>query len=359
MKILLTILCCVIVLAGCNNSQKTNIPENNPVYVEKILTQAVLFKTAAEIQEKYFFQNRLPTEDNLRYFLEYLNDTVISKKRIKQSKVDIQRLDGRYKECIDEIINSDQSYWSIRKILEKYRFTHIKETKGEIIFDPYVFLPEPVDLEKIKSTDDFDTQWDFFYTGLLLDNKEIVDAVFPGLIKNSGDYADDLSLFNELMLLYKGDYSRPFSARSLSHYYLLTGNIDKNAKLTDAEYQKLLSVTRHFDQNIYLKSYAGAHPFAVDNKIYMWLAAREQEMKGNLKKAYVLIKATFGPDVLKNLRKFLPHYQAYLFTTIRIALKFNSPTVYRYVYGALDPLTKIKTSKYKEWLKLQLLQLLN
>lgn len=90
----------------------------------------------------------------------------------------------------------------------------------------------------------------------------------------------------------------------------------------------------------------------------MWLAAREWEQAGDINKANVYLKTTFDNDVLRNVKNFHPNHQVYLYATIRTALQIPSPKMYQYVYAALDPLTKLKYTTFKELLKMQLLQLM-
>jgi hypothetical protein len=344
--------------AGQNSSQSD--PAAQTLKRHRILTQAILFKVAAQIQAKYLEKDKQPWQDQQSQFYMFLNQAALSKNNIHPQINPSYGNSTKFSLCANKVLQSDQSCWTIKKILEENEIpTHVNK-QGDVLFNPYLFLSDPIDIGQLAPSLDYMSLWDIFYAAILLDEKEMLEKTYPYLVKRViKEYPQDQPLYEDIYYMYNGKTSRAYNAPPLSMYYLITGGIDKRLNLSDRDLQKMQEVARYYDENYYNDSYITVNRFTIENREYMWLAARQQEQEGNVNKANVYIRTTFDNEVLRNIQKFPPNNQVYLYATIRMALKMNSPKMVRYVYGALDPLTKFKYTTYKELLKMQLLQLID
>jgi hypothetical protein len=361
---LFSLLILLPVFWGCPVSQNKNNGPSDPAAQtfkrHRILTQAILFKVAAQIQEKYLEKDKKPWQDQQSQFYMFLNKAALSKNNINPKNKPAHTAETKYSQCANKIINSNQTCWTIKKIVEENEIpTHLNK-QGEVLFNPYLFLPDPVDIEQLAPSLDYMSLWDIFYAAIILEEKEMLEKTYPYLVKRTiQEYPQDQPLYEDIYRMYKGEISRAYRAPPLSIYYLISGGIDKRLNLNPADLQKVQETARYYDENYYNDSYITVNQFTIENRQYMWLAARRQEQQGNVNKANVYIRTTFDNEVLRNIQKFPPNNQVYLYATIRMALKMNSPKMVRYVYGALDPLTKYKYTTHKELLKMQLLQLID
>lgn len=344
----------------------------------KILTEAIIFKTAAAIQNKYLDVYRDVFNNNQGRFYRFLSAGALSKKTFSRNKYeqpdDEIGQDGvHYMPYRERIAKSNGSYWDIQHIVKEAGIQDFIEKEGDVIVNPFLFLPASPILDPVSIKGDLPLLWDWFYAGILLEEDKLVHQVFPLLVealkqKSSGD----LATFEEMYRLYlaerngergNGDAPVVTSAPALAYYYLVTGNLDKEVGLSMQEERRLQEVVDYYNRNLLPQGYIVVNRFTLDNRVYMWLAARAQEQKGDMGRAYVYSKTTFGDDVLANIQQFNPNHQVYLYRTVRLGLVMNSPKIYRYIYGALDPLAKVlnndnKDNQYLEFLKMQLLRLI-
>jgi hypothetical protein len=349
--------------SGRNNNDTNANMNNQPRLSKKMLTAAILFKTAVQIQEKYLQDKGDPFRDDQSRLYRFLGRLALAKKNITAGQ------DGKplfaqgtpYAQCVENILASDRSHWTIKRILADYRAPDLEKSESDVLFNPYIFLPEPLDLDTLGASLDFDSLWDLYYTALLLDESQMLGKIYPHLLKRTlEEFPDDRQLFENLQRMYhQTDGAAAYEARSLSLFYLITGNTAGTLDLSADENRVLREKVEYYDTHYYREAYITVNDFTRDNKYYMWLAARQQEQAGNINKTNVFIRTTFDNDVLRNIQKFPPNRQVYFYTTIRIALNMNSPEMYRFVYGALDPLTKFLETPYKEYLKMQILQLID
>ena len=358
-------ICLLVILSftcGCPpNPGKTKSKEVSQTHKDrKRLTQTIVFKTAAMIQREYLEKYPNVLKDQQSKFYAYLNDTALSKKNITKEKAGSLLKAPPYSQCIRRIIDSDKSPWTIKKVLQNYDFNEPVNInrKGETLFNPYVFLPNPVDIDFPGQNPDPMTLVDLFYTGILTKEDSLVQAIYPHLIKAMKDFPRDREVFEHIFHLYKDSGSRLYPAQPLAVYYLISGDLDTKQQLTAVHREKLREAAGYYHRHYYQKEYITVNQYTLKNKVFMWLAARENEQAGDIHKANVYLKTTFDNSVLQNVKNFHPNHQVYLYSTIRIALQIPSPEMYRYVYAALDPLTKFKYTTYKELLKMQLLQLM-
>lgn len=343
----------------CSSSSAVKVADDT---TRLMLTRCIMFHAAARIQERYLEKYNHHYRDELHHFLEFLGKTAVSRKNISREKLESFSAAGKYGECAARIIGSNKSYWTIKKILDDYDIPGYAKHEGDVLVNPYVFLPESPGSETFKQTFDMMTLLSLFYTAVLMEEDRLFEKTAPLLLeKVKQEYPGDLVLFENMVQLYKNDTSRLYDAGSLAYYYLVSGNIDNRFRLTEAHHKKVRYAADFYDQNFYHKSYISVNEFTLRNRVFMWLAARRHEQDGNIHKANVYIKTTFDNEVLRNIKKFHPNHQVYLYATIRLAVRIHSPKMYRYVYGALDPLTKSIPghTEYKELLKMQLLQLMD
>lgn len=345
-------------LWGCK-SDSTLAPRSEG---KSILIQAVQFKAASGIQQKYLdiYTPGFPAEQ-CRFF-KFLSAAALSKKNIDKPGSESFLKDGKYTGCFDRIIHSDKSYWTIKAILEENQIPDYVKKEGDVLLNPFILLPAKSEIETPNMNENISTLWDLFYTGIFLEEKELLDEVYPLLIdKVKKEYPGDESTFENIFHLSKfnGESTQYYEVAPLSLYYLSTGNLDEKLRLTESHNKKLEEIIGYYDRYYLPRGHIVIDEFTQQNKFFMWLGARQQEQAGNINKAYIYIKTTFDDEVLRNIEQFHPNNLVYLYATIRIALQFNSPQIYRYIYGALDPLYKLKYTEFKEFLEMQLLQLMD
>ena len=359
MKNALCLIFICLIMLGCHTSNGKKKNTAKKIGDKKILTRAIVFKVASNIQNRYLNKYKDTFKNENGKLLRFLNGTALSKKNITKQEIP-PFLTPLYRECTNKIINSDKSYWTIKAILDHYDIPKHISNEGDVLFNPYIYLPDSIDPGTLNHEWDFFTLWDLFYTAILLDEKPMLEKAYPILIKKvTEEYPNDLPFFKNIYRISIGESTQLYDAQSLSCHYLLTGNLDNMLRLSDADSKRLREVIAYYDQHYYHSAYISVNAFTLENRTFMWLAAREREQAGDINKANVYIKTTFDNEVLRNVKQFHPNHQVYLYATIRIALQMHSPKMYRYVYGALDPLTKLKNQPFKELLKMQLLQLIN
>lgn len=326
---------------------------------KKILTGVILFKVASHIQAKYMEKNQEVFKDAVTHFFKFLNETAVSKTGITKEKIHLFSSDGRYSAVAGKILQSDHSHWSIKKILAENGIPDKIKSEGYVLFNPYIFLPDSLDRKEITQVTDILTLWRFFYATILMDETGMVDQVYARLMeKISEAYPKDKKVFQNIFNLYKGNDSLSYDAQSLAYYYLITGDLKQSLQLAEPFKEKLREVIQCYMKNYYPRSYITVNDFTLENRVFMWLAARQFQQANDINKANVFIKTTFDNEVLRNVEEFHPNHQAYIYATIRISMQIHSPTMYRYIIGALEPLTKLNQTKFKELLKIQLLQLI-
>lgn len=334
---------------------KQNIvtPEKN-----KILTGAILFKVAAGIQDTYFRFGNLDKDNEFVKFFGIINHLASGKTENAKNKIDDGLKDEKLCKCILKIQACDQSVWTIKNILSKYNIPDMVKIGSNVCFNPFIFLPD-FNGELIEEKN-LNLLWDWFYSAILLNDNNLLDRVAPVFFKLLEESPEDLKIFNNLFQMSKHKYpGNKFDSTSAAYFYLLTANIDTFLQLTDGDSKKVQDIKNKYDSDYFKQQHITVNTFTLENRLYMWLAARDAEMKGDINKAYVYIKTTFDNQVLFDVEEFPPNNQVYLYTTVRLALNIRSPMMYRYVLGALDPLTKFNKTGNKDFLKTQLYQLID
>jgi len=317
-----------------------------------LLCETIYFRTAAGIQEKYLAQSKNQQDPRIRFY-RAVNQLALGKPLQGDSVARLAKtpLDDHYLRALAALAKLDRPVAAqCRAILRKHNAPDFIQVQETLALNPFELLPEAA----CAGVDSSDVQilWRAFYAAIILDDQPRLDQVFERFARLLEPYPKDKERFDGAYRAFLNPAARG-GARSLAYLYLAAGG--RRGELSEGDRNKVAEVKAHYLEKYFLTEHVVVNKFTLDNNIYLWLAAQQEEIK-NPELSRVLLKATFSSQALVN---FNPDNQVLLYATIRSALRLDNVASYKYILRALDPLVSGKPFKLKDQVRAQALQLID
>jgi len=294
----------------------------------------MLFKISAYIQEIYFAGIQgSSTQPPLTLYREIT--AIASASAMKSKKIKLPQFNDAF--------NASPSFHDFKRKLTVIKIQPVLHSQNPpaIAVNPFCFLPgrECFQLQ----TGSAQQQLERFYAAVILADLPLLEKTYNGLtlfIKNNSDRAFFDKLYRLTRCILGGQSKtlsqQPVDPEALAYYFLLTGDTQTPFLLGSAQQEKSIEVKKAFIKNIFEKSGIEYNHWTNQNKIYLWLTARESLKNGSYDLAYAALKSTYPPDLLDN---FTPDNQVFYYATLRLAVRMNGQAFWEYVYTGLRHLT--------------------
>ena len=325
------------------------------------LIRVMLFKLSAGIQNIYLEQkigrNRLSLSPQLHLYKELMDlasAETFNHKHLKRkcspqlakklhhsvSFIDVKKnlLAGNIKNIYKEKIPGNRN----KKYPKKAKVKRDKDREDELILvNPFHFLPG-YHCFKDKNLSLF-AKVEAFYAAIILGDRPLIEKTHKNLaesLKNKSDRVFYSGLCQlTTMILEQNDpwlSTNEIDSEILAYYFLLTGDFHTPIRIKSSQKKKYQEVMEYFKKEIYEDVLIEVNRYLLDNKVFLWLGAREALNHNDYNLANSCLKSTFGQGVLDNFR---PDDKAYFYSTLQLALKMDNKEFLTYVYTGLKHLT--------------------